>query len=337
VFRRLRQDVPGFRGFLARTAESLGMTADLFGAKVVGRYRSGAPIVRTGNRPADDTALGGDDCRNNAFEFGGHGTGERGQFCPPEGQEEGEGGSSGKGGVYAAEHDQGRGQHGRPDQHDHSDHHDDHGHHEKHGRDEHRGHPHDRYRLDGHTHPEPADQGCQCPPEEDFPEDPDGLRCPFAGHIRKAYPRNDRGTLSPDICESTTQTHRIMRRGIPFGPPFPQDPPQGYEDTADRGLLFLCYQTSIVDQFEFVQTSWANNPDFKDRPEGRELRSGFDLVIGQNGGEGQNRERPFVVPLEDGRQAVVTAHADWVIPTGGEYFFSPSIPALHGLADGSIR
>jgi Dyp-type peroxidase family len=45
VFRRLRQDVKGFRDFLSREATRLGTTVDLLGAKLVGRYRSGAPLV----------------------------------------------------------------------------------------------------------------------------------------------------------------------------------------------------------------------------------------------------------------------------------------------------
>jgi Dyp-type peroxidase family len=51
VFRRLRQDVKGFRDFLSSEAAKLGTTVDLLGAKLVGRYRSGAPLVG-----ADDAA-----------------------------------------------------------------------------------------------------------------------------------------------------------------------------------------------------------------------------------------------------------------------------------------
>jgi Dyp-type peroxidase family len=45
VFRRLRQDVKGFRDFLTSEATRLGSTVDLLGAKLLGRYRSGAPLV----------------------------------------------------------------------------------------------------------------------------------------------------------------------------------------------------------------------------------------------------------------------------------------------------
>jgi Dyp-type peroxidase family len=53
VFRRLRQDVKGFQEFLSREAAKLGTTVDLLGAKLVGRYRSGAPLVGAGNATKD--------------------------------------------------------------------------------------------------------------------------------------------------------------------------------------------------------------------------------------------------------------------------------------------
>jgi Dyp-type peroxidase family len=53
VFRRLRQDVKGFRDFLAAEAARQNMSADLFGAKLVGRYRSGAPLMGAGNAAED--------------------------------------------------------------------------------------------------------------------------------------------------------------------------------------------------------------------------------------------------------------------------------------------
>ncbi len=46
------------------------------------------------------------------------------------------------------------------------------------------------------------------------------------------------------------ERHRLLRRGIPFGPPWP--------DTGEHGLVFLAYQTSIVRQFEYVQRKWLN-------------------------------------------------------------------------------
>jgi Dyp-type peroxidase family len=53
VFRRLRQDVKGFQDFLRDEAVRQGTTVDLLGAKLLGRYRSGAPLAGAGNADQD--------------------------------------------------------------------------------------------------------------------------------------------------------------------------------------------------------------------------------------------------------------------------------------------
>lgn len=45
--RRLRQDVKGFNDFVRGTSSSTGLRPDLLEAKLVGRYKSGAPLERT--------------------------------------------------------------------------------------------------------------------------------------------------------------------------------------------------------------------------------------------------------------------------------------------------
>jgi Dyp-type peroxidase family len=72
VFRRLRQDVKGFRDFLAAEAARRGITVDLFGAKLVGRYRSGVPLVGAGDAPEDPGTTNPellDKTRINAFGY----------------------------------------------------------------------------------------------------------------------------------------------------------------------------------------------------------------------------------------------------------------------------
>src|SRR5207247_5614818 len=76
-----RQRVSLFHTFLSDQRDALqaggapaDVTADLVGARLVGRWRSGAPVERTRNPIAaqndlDDPALAGDDCANNNFEF----------------------------------------------------------------------------------------------------------------------------------------------------------------------------------------------------------------------------------------------------------------------------
>jgi Dyp-type peroxidase family len=53
VFRRLRQDVKGFWDFLITEAARREQSVDLIGAKLVGRYRSGAPLVGADNAVED--------------------------------------------------------------------------------------------------------------------------------------------------------------------------------------------------------------------------------------------------------------------------------------------
>jgi deferrochelatase/peroxidase EfeB len=51
VFRLLRQDVAGFERHVAELAERLGWSTDLIGAKLVGRYKSGALIKQRNFHP----------------------------------------------------------------------------------------------------------------------------------------------------------------------------------------------------------------------------------------------------------------------------------------------
>ncbi|MFL5802125.1 MAG: Dyp-type peroxidase [Roseiflexaceae bacterium] len=262
VYRRLRQDVHAFRQFVRQNAHQLGLATEFVGAKLVGRWASGAPIMRAPE--ADNQALGDDDCANNNFEF----VEESPQIFP-----------------------------------------------------EQKASPIDC-----------TDEIPNTPPPALFPPsegDPQGLTCPFAAHIRKVYPRDDTSSTLPDTRETTTQTHRIIRRGIPFGEPFRHGLDIPFLDFEERGLHFVAYQTSIVEQFEFILQNWVNNLNFK------EPQAGHDMIIGQNNAPGAERERRFTITFtRDGveERQVITTRADWVIPTGGGYFFAPSIAALELLA-----
>jgi len=141
---------------------------------------------------------------------------------------------------------------------------------------------------------------------QDFQADPQGERFPFVAHIRKANPR-----------VGDYQRHRLIRRGIPYGPPLA---PDARDDGAARGLLFLAYQASIAQQFEHIQQNWFNNTKFPTPTTGR------DPLVGQPGGPNET-----TLPLKGGPVALTLRQ--FVTMTGGGYFFSPSIQALKLLAD----
>ena len=222
VFRRLEQKVPEFRAFVAQQAARLGMDRELLAARMVGRWRSGAPLELAPQR--DDPRLGGDDLCNNNFEFG---------------------------------------------------------------------------------------------------DDPSQRKCPYAAHIRKAYPRDDTAS------EAEVQRHRILRAGIPFGP---EVAPGETTTRHSRGLMFVCYQTSIERQFEFIQSQYANNVEFvegKRRPSGGVVTPGFDPIIGQAPGNGPRvMDEPLANYPAGNRRTTLVIPKQFVVLTAAAYFFVPSISAL---------
>lgn len=141
-----------------------------------------------------------------------------------------------------------------------------------------------------------------------------GRNCPFAAHIRKVNPRDGSSEIGPERHPSK----QILRRGIAFGPEFSGNP------AADGGLLFLSFQTSINDQFKFLQINWANSPQ-------RPTSNGLDPIIGQDGTLETNRQLIFDAP--SGRQVSCSFNGRWVIPTGGGYFVTPGISGLRTLLD----
>ncbi len=149
----------------------------------------------------------------------------------------------------------------------------------------------------------------------DYSSDPDALKCPFHSHIRITNPRGDVGTFAKEV--------RITRRGIPYNEigrnvnDLENDQPQ-----KGVGLLFQCYQSSIIAQFEFIQKAWANDGDI-----GGDL-VGQDPIIGQ----GVN---PFEKKLPKQWKKVGGGNKisffGFVSMKGGEYFFTPSISFLKSL------
>jgi Dyp-type peroxidase family len=68
VWRKLHQDVAGFRAQLHEQAERLQLEEELVAAKLVGRWRDGSPLALRPDAP--DPALGNDKQRANDFRYG---------------------------------------------------------------------------------------------------------------------------------------------------------------------------------------------------------------------------------------------------------------------------
>ena len=179
-----------------------------------------------------------------------------------------------------------------------------------------------------------------------YDDDSAGSRCPFHAHIRKTNPRLESaklGALSRDADDE--RGHRIARRGMPYGDEGydPVNPPE-----KDVGLLFMCYQSDIWEQFEFQQSRWSNNgrfleaatnPWWQEAPApGYALGTGVDCLVGQelpesqdpNAGPATPRNWPAAWNQRPTRTQRTIAH--YVTTKGGEYFFSPSLTGVRRLA-----
>lgn len=155
--------------------------------------------------------------------------------------------------------------------------------------------------------------------------DPNGYACPIGAHIRRANPRD--GRLG-DPVESiiSVNRHRIIRRGMPYGPELPEGV---YEDDGvDRGLLFFLVNTDIARQFEFIQNAWLNDPKFNS------LYNDRDPIVGANKDPARTDDHgPWNMTIQqEPVRLSLTDLPRFVWVKGGAYFFMPSISALSFLA-----
>jgi deferrochelatase/peroxidase EfeB len=90
----------------------------------------------------------------------------------------------------------------------------------------------------------------------------------------------------------------------------------------ERGLMFICYGSTIEDQFELLTRRWVNSPI-------QPNFGGHDPIIGQRDEHGA-RARFIDFPTPSGPRRI-RLKDEWVIPTGGGYFFAPPINAIAGV------
>jgi Dyp-type peroxidase family len=145
-------------------------------------------------------------------------------------------------------------------------------------------------------------------------EDPHGVKCPVGSHVRRINPRDQQ-------LRDVAKRHRILRQSIPYGGTLVERPEDW--DGEERGLLFICYNTRIDAQFEFLQREWINGGEIFGQ-------AGLDKcpISGANNGALTDA---FQVP---GTPAALTHVPRFVVTRGGDYFFVPSLEALKGLGEG---
>jgi deferrochelatase/peroxidase EfeB len=154
--------------------------------------------------------------------------------------------------------------------------------------------------------------------------DPKGLRCPVGAHMRRINPRGQpvTGQGKPG---GSNNTHRLTRRGMPYGPVY--DPAQPY-DGIERGLLGYFINSNIENQYEFVLGEWVNKAEFAGsvrlNPESK------DPMIAN-----QDPEKSiFVVPQANGAPAIkVTGLSTFVTTKAAAYCFLPSMTAIKFISN----
>ena len=195
--------------------------------------------------------------------------------------------------------------------------------------------PPEKYPIDGAGHNE-EDRAYN---QFTYDGDPDGVRCPFGAHIRRANPRNAdfptrvKGAISHlihtlgfarkgsrDDLMSPTRFHRLIRRGREYGPGLsPTDALQPRTpNPRERGLHFICLNANIARQFEFVQGAWLMSTKFNG------LGEESDPMLGLT--------KTFSRPRESGLRERCNNLPQFVTVRGGAYFFLPSVRALRYFA-----
>jgi hypothetical protein len=152
-----------------------------------------------------------------------------------------------------------------------------------------------------------------------------GFKCPFSAHTRVANPRNEGLTQA----EGTSGPARIVRRGMPYGPPLKS----AKDDGVDRGLigLFLC--GSPARQFELLY-SWMNMNNFSSVFPATAPACPQDALLGnRNPGGGLPVDTNFIIPMADKQGDITFSNLNnFIVTRGTAYCLLPSLASLRLIA-----
>lgn len=142
-------------------------------------------------------------------------------------------------------------------------------------------------------------------------EDPEALRCPFGAHIRRANPRDSLDPGSQDQIDISNR-HRIIRIGRQYEP----------QGGGKPGLFFMCLNSDLERQFEFVQQTWLMSPSFHG------LSCEKDPILS----DAESGTCGFTIPTRYG-PVRLSPVPSMVATKGGGYFFIPGKRLLDFLAE----
>ena len=184
-----------------------------------------------------------------------------------------------------------------------------------------------------------------------YADDPNGSKCPLHAHIRKVNPRHDKD----ELAEERRTKNRIFRAGTTyFDNPNPRQTQElsilqqclnklDYFNEINKrslekniasisGLLFVCFQQSISEQFSTLQREWADDVRF---PKEREIGEDkyLDPVIGHHLNSNRQKSPDPQEWQKQWNEMQFSPYSFYgcIKEKGGEFFFMPSISFLKSL------
>jgi len=185
----------------------------------------------------------------------------------------------------------------------------------------------------------------------DYTERDPGHGCPLAAHVRKTSPRQ----LQPIVSKEFLDASAMVRAGLPYGDEISAKEREEWEHLTEdqkenakceRGLHFVCYQSSIDNGFYRQTTAFGNN-DFFPLTSLAPKKIGQDPIIGGPQKVEDSKEQIDItqegevtlrVTNDQGDKYEITGVAQkvdtsatafeqkyFVTSRGGEYYFVPGI------------